>query len=113
MAGSIPAQETSKRLYESVNEGCTATQNLITISWDMWHSLFPDQTISDLSTPVYNPFHNKIASAQRNTQSIQNIYTAPQQLLFGEEFSLCEENIMGVSVRFFFKSSHGVDLLFT
>jgi len=35
MAGSIPAQETSKRLYESVNEGYNATQNLITISWDM------------------------------------------------------------------------------
>jgi len=54
-------------LYESGNKGCNATQNLITFSWDTSHPLFPDQTFFDLPTSIFNHFHNKIVSAQRNT----------------------------------------------
>jgi len=57
MAGSIPAQETSKRYSSQETNGCNATQNLLTISWDMWHSLFPDQTIYGATIPCGLPHY--------------------------------------------------------
>ena len=52
-----PAQETL--LYELGNEGSDAILNLIMFSWDMRHPFFPDQTIFDFPTSIFNHFHNK------------------------------------------------------
>jgi len=52
-------------------------QTLITFSWDMWHPLFPDQTIFDFPTSIFNHIHNKIVSAQRNIHGTQILYLVP------------------------------------
>jgi len=66
-----PAQETAIRVKKLWVQ---CSQSLITFSWDMWHPLFPDQTIFDFLTSIFNHFHIHILSAQRNIHSIQVRY---------------------------------------
>jgi len=95
------------------NDGCNATQNLITFSWDMCHLLFPDQTIFDFPTSIINHFHNKIVSAQRNIA--YKFYTVyPQTAAFSEgNLCLCIENVICVSDSFFFISNHSVGIYYS
>jgi len=72
----------------------------------MWHPLFPDQTIFDFPTSIFNHFRKKIVSAQRNIHSIHILYTVPPKRDFVERnFCLCVENVMRVLDPFFFISS--------
>ena len=54
-----PCSGKLKMLLDSGNEGYNATQNLHTSSWDMWHPLFPDQTIFTSIYPLLNTFATK------------------------------------------------------
>jgi len=72
-------------------------------------------TIFDFPKSIFIHFHNKIVSAQRNTRSIQILYTRPpKERPFRGEFLFvrrkCHARFKSV---FFFTSSHGVGLLFT
>jgi len=89
-------------LDELGNEGCHATRNLIPISWDMWHLFLPDQTAFGFPTSIFNHFHNKIGSAQRNTHSMQMLCTVPPNNCFLEgNFHLCVEKVVPVLEPFF------------
>jgi len=91
-----------KTLYELGNDGCNATQNLITFSWDLRNPLFPEQTIFDFSVSIFNHFYNKIVSTQRNIHSKHISYTVPAKGGFLEgNFCLCVENVIRVLDAFF------------
>ena len=63
---------------------CSATRSLIANSCDMWHPLFPDQTISDFPTSIT---FTKNAYSQRNTRRIQIVCTVPpNNCVFMEKF---------------------------
>jgi len=64
-------------LYESGKVGYIATLILKTSFWNMWHPLFPGQTIFYFPTSIVNHFCNKILSAQRNIRNIQILNTVP------------------------------------
>jgi len=66
--------------------------------------LFPDQTIFDFPTSIFNHFHNKIVSAQRNIRytayKFYALYPEKGDFLEGN-FCLCTENVMRVLDPFF------------
>ena len=66
-----PCSRNLQTLYELGNEECYTTQNLITISWHMWHPFFSGPNYFWLPKVHFNHFHNKILSAQRNTHNTQ------------------------------------------
>ena len=78
-----------KTLYEWGKDGCYATLKFITFHGDMWNPVFPDQTIFDFPTSIFNHFHNKIVSAQRNIHSIHILYTITQTTAFQRGIFVC------------------------
>ena len=111
----IPAQETFKRYTSRKMKGVMQCNPKFDYFF-LGHvtSVISWPTLLDCPTSIFNHLHNKIVSAQRNTYSIQILYTVPPNNCFLEgNFYLCVENAMRILDPFFFISSHCVGLLFT
>jgi len=78
-----------KLLNASGNEGYNATWNLITFSRDMWHPSNPDKSLFDFLVSIFNHFHNKIVSAQRNIRAYRFFTLNQKKLLLQSEILIC------------------------
>jgi len=97
-----PCSGKLQTLYESGNEGCYATLNLITFSWDAWPPIFPVQLFLTSRRPFLITFTTKsyLRSETHTAYKFYSLY--PQITAFLEgNFYLCVESVMRVLDPFF------------